>query len=203
MCVAYPNPAAQTAILLGVPRKLIFSMTESVDGYIADPDGKIDWSAPDDELHRFHNEQTRELGGHLCGRRLYEAMVYWETAEQDPALGQTQREFAQIWRALPKVVFSNTLEEVEGNWRLVRGDPAEEVMRLKEEPGKDLGVGGASLAASLTKLGLIDDYRLFVTPTVLGGGTPYFPPLDERISLELVETRTFGEVVFLHYVRRS
>lgn len=183
-------------------RKLIFSMTASLDGFISDPNGQIDWSVPSDELHRFHNEQTRELGGHLCGRRLYEAMVYWETAEQDPALGEVGREFAQIWRALPKVVFSNTLEGVEGNWRLVRGDPADEVRRLKEEDGKDLGVGGAALAASLTKLGLIDDYRMFVSPVVLGGGTPYFPELDHRIDLELVETRTFGEIVFLHYLRR-
>lgn len=176
-------------------------MTVSLDGYIADPNGEIDWTAPSEELHLFHNEQTRELGGHLCGRRLYEAMLYWETADQDPALGATEREFAQIWQALPKVVFSNTLEEVEGNWRLVRGDPAEEVARLKEEPGKDLGVGGAGLAARLTQLGLIDDYRLFVGPVVLGGGTPFFPPLDDRINLDLVETRTFGEVVFLHYLR--
>jgi dihydrofolate reductase len=187
-----------------MPRKLIFSMTMSLDGYIAGPNGEIDWSAPDDELHRFHNEQTRELGGHLLGRGLYETMVYWETADQDPSLGETQRDFAQIWQALPKVVFSNTLEEVEGNTRLVRGDPADEVRRLKEEDGKDLGVGGAGLAGSLTKLGLIDDYRLFVSPVVLGRGIPFFPELNDRINLELVETRTFGnKVVFLHYERRS
>jgi dihydrofolate reductase len=187
-----------------VPRKLIFSMSVSLDGYIAGPKGEIDWSPPDDELHRFHNERVRELGGHLCGRRLYETMVYWETAEQDPSLGETERDFARIWQALPKVVFSNTLDEVKGNTRLVRGDPAEEVRRLKEEPGKDLGVGGAGLAASLTKLGLIDDYELFVVPVVLGGGTPYFPPLEERINLDLVETRTFGSrVVYLRYQRRT
>jgi dihydrofolate reductase len=187
-----------------VPRKLIFSMSVSLDGYIAGPKGEIDWSPPDDELHRFHNERVRELGGHLCGRRLYETMVYWETAEQDQSLGETERDFARIWQALPKVVFSNTLDEVKGNTRLVRGDPAEEVRRLKEEPGKDLGVGGAGLAASLTKLGLIDDYELFVVPVVLGGGTPYFPPLEERINLDLVETRTFGSrVVYLRYQRRT
>jgi dihydrofolate reductase len=187
-----------------VPRKLIFSMSVSLDGYIAGPKGEIDWSPPDDELHRFHNERVRELGGHLCGRRLYETMVYWETAEQDQSLGETERDFARIWQALPKVMFSNTLDEVKGNTRLVRGDPAEEVRRLKEEPGKDLGVGGAGLAASLTKLGLIDDYELFVVPVVLGGGTPYFPPLEERINLDLVETRTFGSrVVYLRYQRRT
>jgi dihydrofolate reductase len=179
-------------------------MGVSLDGYIAGPNGEIDWTAPDDELHRFHNEQTRELGGHLCGRRLYEAMVYWETADRDPALGETEREFAGIWQALPKVVFSNTLEEVEGNVRLVRGDPADEVRRLKEEPGKDLAVGGAGLAGSLTKLGLIDDYRLFVYPVILGGGTPFFPSLEQRIDLDLVETHTFGSrVVYLRYERRT
>jgi dihydrofolate reductase len=178
-------------------------MSVSLERYLAGPGGDIDWSAPDEELHRFHNEQTRELGGHLCGRRLYETMVYWETADEDPALGETEREFAQIWKALPKVVFSNTLDEVKGNTRLVRGDPADEVRRLKEEPGKDLGVGGASLAASLTKLGLIDDYRLFVNPVVLGGGTPYFPPLEQRLDLDLVDTRTFGSrIVYLRYAAR-
>src|SRR4051812_29483067 len=111
-------------------RRLIYSMTVSLDGFIAGPGGEIDWSAPDDELHRFHNEQVRELGAHLVGRRLYETMVYWETADRDPALGATQREFAGIWQALPKIVFSTTLDKVEGNTRLARGGVAEEVARL-------------------------------------------------------------------------
>ena len=185
-------------------RKLIFSMTMSLDGFIAGPGGEIDWSAPDDELHRFHNEQVRELGAHLLGRRLYETMLYWETADRDPALGETEREFADIWRALPKVVFSTTLDSVEGtNTRLATDGVAEEVARLKEQPGKDVGLGGAALAAACTRLGLVDEYRVFVSPVVLGAGTPYFPSLDERIGLELVETRTFGSrVVYLRY-RRS
>ena len=183
-------------------RKVIYSMGMSLDGFIAGPGGEIDWSAPDDELHRFHNEQTRELGAHLMGRRLYETMVYWETADRDPSLGETEREFARIWQALPKIVFSTTLDKVEGNARLASGGIAEEVARLKEQPGKDLGVGGAGLAATCTELGLIDEYRLFVSPVVLGGGTPYFPALDERIGLELMETRTFGSrVVYLRYRR--
>jgi dihydrofolate reductase len=185
-------------------RKLIYSMTVSLDGYIADRGGEIDWTAPSEELHRFHNERTRELGAIFLGRRLYEEMLFWETADQDPSLPEDMLEFAPIWKALPKVVFSTTLDRVEGNATLATDGPVEEVARLREQPGKDLAVGGAGLASSFMAHGLIDEYRLFVTPTVLGGGTPFFPPLEERIPLELVETQTFGaEVVYLRYqVRR-
>ena len=184
-------------------RKLIYSMGVSLDGFIAGRGGEIDWSAPGEELHRFHNEQMRTLGAHLCGRRLYETMVYWETAHQDPALPETELEFARIWQALPKIVFSTTLESVAGNARLVRDDVAAEVARLKAEPGLDLAVGGAGLAAGLARLGLIDEYGLFVSPVVLGGGTPFFPALDTPVDLELVETRTFGSrVVYVRYRAR-
>jgi len=166
-------------------------MSVSLDGYIAGPNGEIDWGAPDDELHRFHNERVLEAGTQLLGRGLYETMLYWETAEQDPSLGEPAREFARIWLPLPKVVFSRTLDEVEGNARLVKEGAVEEVTRLKEEEGKGLDVGGAGLAATLIEAGLVDDFRLFVIPIVLGGGTPYFPPLDRRIELELIETRQF------------
>jgi dihydrofolate reductase len=183
-------------------RKVIYSMGVSLDGFIAGPGGEIDWSAPDEELHRFHNQQMREVGAHLLGRRLYEEMTYWETAEENPSLGEAEREFAGIWKHLPKIVFSKALEEVEGNARLVRDGVEEEVAKLKGQPGKDLAVGGAGLASSLIKLGLVDEYRLFVSPVVLGGGTPYFPALKERIELELVETRTFGSrVVYVRYRR--
>jgi dihydrofolate reductase len=181
-------------------RKLIYSFGVSLDGFIADPKGDIDWSAPDEELHRFHNQQARELGAHLYGRRLYEVMRFWETAEEDPSLPEPELEFARIWKDTPKIVFSKTLEKVEGNARLVTDGAAEEVARLKEQPGKDLAVGGAGLASTFMKLGLIDEYRLFVNPVVLGGGTPFFPALDEKINLELVETRTFGSrVVYVRY----
>ncbi|MFI4977263.1 MAG: dihydrofolate reductase family protein [Solirubrobacterales bacterium] len=183
-------------------RKLIYSMGVSLDGFIAGPDGEIDWSAPDEELHRFHNQQTREMGAHLCGRRLYEAMVYWETAEENPSAAEHELEFARIWKDMPKIVFSKTLERVQGNARLVRDGVAEEVAKLKEQPGKDLAVGGAGLASTAMKLGLIDEYRLFVSPVVLGRGRPYFPALDERVNLELVETQTFGSrVVYVRYRR--
>ena len=186
-----------------VARKMIYSMTVSLDGFIAGPGGEIDWSPPDEELHRFHNEQVRGLGAYLCGRRLYEEMTYWETAEEEnPSLPEHQVEFAHIWKDLPKVVFSKTLQKVEGNARLVRDGVAEAVAELKAQPGKDLAVGGADLASTLIGLGLVDEYRLFVSPVVLGGGTPYFPALEERIDLELVETRTFGSrVVYVRYQR--
>jgi dihydrofolate reductase len=182
-------------------RKLIYSFGVSLDGFIAGPDGGIDWSAPSEELHRFHNQQARELGAQLYGRRLWEVMRAWETWEDDrPSAPEAELEFARIWKETPKIVFSRTLEKVEGNATLVREDAAEEVARLKEQPGKDLAVGGAELASSLMKAGLIDEYGLFVNPVVLGGGTPFFPALDERINLELVETRDFGSrVVYLRY----
>jgi dihydrofolate reductase len=184
-------------------RKLIYSMTVSLDGYIAGPDGAIDWSVPDEELFRFHTEHVREIGVQLCGRRLYETMVYWETAEESP-LAAEEVEFAQIWKALPKVVFSTTLESVVGNTRLARDSVEEEVSRLKEQPGKDIAVGGAGLASTCMELGLIDEWRLFVSPVLLGGGTHYFPPSEKKINLELIETRTFGSrVVYLRYKRVS
>lgn len=182
--------------------KVIYSMSVSLDGFIAGSGGEIDWCGPDEELHRFHNERTRDLGAHLCGRRLYEVMTYWETAEESPSAAEHEIEFARIWKALPKVVFSRTLESVQGNWRLVREGVVEEVARLKQQAGGDLGVGGAGVASTLIEANLIDEYSLFVCPVVLGGGTPYFPPLQDRIGLELVETRTFGSrVVHLRYLR--
>ncbi len=182
--------------------KLIYSMSVSLDGYIAGPDGAFDWSVPSQELHRFHNERARDLGCHLLGRNLYETMVYWETADQDPELGEVEREFAGIWQELPKVVFSTTLEEVEGNTRLVRDGVVEEVVRLKAEVGGDLGVGGARLAATLIEAGLVDEFQPFVYPVVVGGGIPFLPGLEETLDLELVETQSFGSrVVSMRYQR--
>jgi dihydrofolate reductase len=183
-------------------RKLIYSMGVSLDGFIADPKGEIDWSAPDEELHRFHNERAREIGTQLCGRRLYEEMVYWETAHENPSISEHELEFARIWQRVPKIVYSKTLDAVEGNSRLVRDVVPEEIAALKEQPGYDLAVGGAGLASTLIAHGLIDEYQLFVSPVVLGGGTPYFPALNDRIDLELIESRTFGNrVVYLRYGR--
>lgn len=182
-------------------RRLIYSMGVSLDGFIAGPGGEIDWSAPDEELHSFHNEQTRELGAQLLGRGLHEVMAVWDPLDEEaPWVGEPELEFARIWKDLPKIVFSKTLERVSGNARLVREVIPEEIAELKAQAGKDLAVGGAGLAATFSRLGLIDEYRLFVSPVVLGGGTPFFSALDERIELELVETRTFGSrVLYLRY----
>jgi dihydrofolate reductase len=183
-------------------RELSFSMGVSLDGFIAGDQGEIDWSAHDEELHRFHNQELRETGAHLCGRRLYETMLFWETAHEQPSLSDYELEFARMWQDMPKIVFSRTLDRVEGNTRLATDGVAEEIAQLKQEPGKDLAIGGAGLASAATKLGLIDEYRLFVNPVVLGAGRPYFPALEQRIGLELVETRTFGSgVVYLRYRR--
>jgi dihydrofolate reductase len=188
-----------------VMRKLIYSMGVSLDGFIAAPGGAIDWAAPDEELHRFHNQQAREVGVQLYGRGLYEAMLGWDTAEERPSAGEPVLEFARIWKDTPKLVFSTTLDKVEGtNTELATGSPAEEVARLKEEPGNDLAVGGAGLASTVMQAGLIDEYRLFVNPVILGAGTPFFPGLDEWIHLDLVETRTFGSrVVYVRYQRAA
>jgi dihydrofolate reductase len=181
--------------------KVIYSMGGvSADGYIVGPDGKFDWTAPDEELHRFHGDRVRGLGGHLLGRRLYETMVYWETADEDPAAADFVRDFAQTWRALPKVVFSRTLDSVEGtNTRLARDDLAAELTSLRDTGRGDVEVGGAGLAAEAARLGLIDEYNVFVHPVAVGGGIPFFPR-DQRIDMELVETRTFSSrVVYMRY----
>jgi dihydrofolate reductase len=178
--------------------KVIYEMSVSADGYVVGPDGTFDWSMPDEELHRFHNEQARALAGHLLGRRLYETMVYWETAGEDPS--DITREFALIWQALPKVVFSRTLDSVEGaNTTLARDDLSAELTSLQEAVRGDVAIGGAELAAEAARLDLIDEYRLFVHPVAVGGGIPFFPR-DHRVDMELVETRTFGSrVVYLRY----
>jgi dihydrofolate reductase len=182
--------------------KLIYSMSVSADGFIEGPDGDFSWTTPGEELFRFHTDRVRQLGAHLCGRRLYETMLYWETADQDFALGAAEREFAEIWQGLPKVVFSTTLESVEGNARLARDSVPEEVRRLKEQVDGDLEVGGAALAADCIELDLVDEYHLFVYPVIVGGGKPFFPPTQASLELKLVETRSFASrVASLRYQR--
>ena len=184
-------------------RKVIYSMNVSLDGFVEGPNRELDWSTPDEELHRFWNDQTRETGMFLYGRRLYELMAnFWPTADQDPSAPDYIVEFARLWRDMPKVVFSTTLEKVKWNSRLVRDDIADEVARLKAQPGKDMDVGGPTLATTFMRLGLIDEYRLVVHPIVLGAGMPFFPSLDERVGLRLVETRTLRSgIVYLRYQR--
>jgi dihydrofolate reductase len=182
-------------------RSVTYSMGVSLDGYIVGPDGGFDWSAPDEEVFRFCIDEVREVGVHLMGRRLYETMLYWETAEQDQSLDDAELEWAAIWKALPKVVFSTTLSAVQGHARLLSGGLAEEIERLRAEPGeRDIAIGGAALAAEAAKLGLIDEYRARVLPVLVGGGIPFFPQRERRVDLELVETRVFSSrVVYLRY----
>src|SRR3954471_15152047 len=160
-------------------------MSVSADGYINGPDGTFDWSAPSDELHRFHNQRVAETDVQLLGRRLYETMLVWETQDfTDP----TMVEFAGLWRPLEKIVFSTTLETIEGNGRLATRSLQEELAALGDTT---IAVGGACLAAACMREGLIDQFHMFDAPVVIGGGTPYFPH-DVNVALDLVETRTFG-----------
>ncbi|MFE0701083.1 dihydrofolate reductase family protein [Streptomyces sp. NPDC058872] len=182
-------------------RSVTYSMSISLDGYIVGPDGGFDWTAPSEELFRFATDEVREAGVHLLGRRLYETMLYWESTDQNPSLDFSTLEFAEIWKQLPKVVFSTTLSTVQGNARLASGRLAEEVERWRAEPGDgNIAIGGATLAAEAAASGLIDEYRVRVCPVLVGGGVPFFPRHGRRVDLELVETRTFApHVVYLRY----
>ena len=178
-----------------------YAMNISLDGFIVGPDGRIDWAPPDEEVFRFAIDEIRQVGVHLMGRRLYETMLYWETAAQDRSLDGSRLEWAELWNPLPKVVFSTTLSAVQGNARLASGGLAEEIERLRAEPGEGaIAIGGAALAAQAADLGLIDEYRIRVYPVLVGGGTPFFPQAERRVDLELLETRTFDNgAVFLHH----
>jgi dihydrofolate reductase len=183
-------------------RSVTYSMGVSLDGYIVGPDGDIiPTPPPDEEVWRLVTDEIREVGVHLMGRRLYETMLYWETADQDPSLDDAEIEWAALWKPLPKVVFSTTVSAVQGNARLATAGLAEEIERLRAEPGEgDIAIGGATLAAEAAALDLIDEYRARVYPVLVGGGIPYFPQRERRVDLELVETRTFSSrVVYLRY----
>jgi dihydrofolate reductase len=182
-------------------RSVTYSMNTSLDGYIVGPDGSFDWPGFDEEVFRFWIDEIRGVGVHLMGRRLYETMLYWETADQDPSLGEAELEWAGLWKPLPKVIFSNTLSEVQGRARLASAGVAEEIARLRAEPGDgEIAIGGATLAAEVAALDLVDEYRLMVYPVLVGGGIPFFAQRERRVDLELVETRTFNSrVVYLRY----
>ncbi|HEV7603765.1 MAG TPA: dihydrofolate reductase family protein [Candidatus Limnocylindrales bacterium] len=182
-------------------RSVTYSMGVTLDGYIVGPDGEIiPVPPPDEEVWRLVMDEIRTVGVHLMGRRLYETMLYWETADPS-SFDDSEIEWAALWNPLPKVVFSTTLSAVQGNARLASGGLAEEIQRLRSEPGEgDIAIGGATLAAEAAALGLIDEYRLRVYPILVGGGTPYFPQDERPVDLELVETRTLSSsVVYLRY----
>ncbi|MFF7379399.1 dihydrofolate reductase family protein [Streptomyces massasporeus] len=186
-------------------RSVTYSMNVSLDGYIVGPDGGFDWSEPDAEVFRFWIDEIRQVDVHLLGRRLYETMLYWETADQDSSLDDAQLEWTALWNPLPKVVFSKTLTSVQGNARLASGGLAEEIERLRSEPGEgEIALGGATLAAQAAAADLIDEYRAILYPVMVGGGIPFFPRDERRVDLELVEARTFssGVVLLRHRVTR-
>ncbi|HSH82219.1 MAG TPA: dihydrofolate reductase family protein [Herpetosiphonaceae bacterium] len=182
---------------------VIYWMQVSLDGFVARPDGALDWANVDDELHTFANEQARAMGTFLYGRRMYEIMAsYWPTAHLDPSTPAVELEFAHIWNDKPKIVFSKTLDRVAGQARLLREVVPDEIAALKAQPGNDMGLGGANIATAFMRLGLIDEYLLLVHPVVLGRGIPCFPPLETTNRLRLVETQTFRSgVVYLRYQR--
>jgi dihydrofolate reductase len=180
--------------------KLIYSAITSLDGYVADEDGKFDWAVPDDEVHRFVNDLERPIGTYLYGRRMYETMVFWETAhtlaDQPPFI----RDYAEIWQAADKIVYSKTLETTSSaRTRIERHFDPEAVRRLKASEAGDLSVGGAELAGHAIEAGLVDEFHLIVAPVLVGGGTQALPD-DVRLNLELLDERRFDNgVVDLHY----
>lgn len=186
-------------------RDVTYSMGMTLDGFVMGPDGSFDWGDPDDDVFQISMDEILGVGVHFLGRRLYEAMLYWD--DVDPAtLSEAEQEWTRRWQALPKVVFSRTLTEVRGaNMSLATGTVAEEVTRWRAQPGDgEIAIGGADLAASVAAEGLIDEYRVRVFPVLVGGGTPFFARDGRRLDLELVESRTFGDVLYLrHRVRRS
>jgi dihydrofolate reductase len=180
--------------------KLIYSAITSLDGYVADEKGNFDWAAPDEEVHSFVNDLERPVGTYLYGRRMYEAMVYWETAHTLADEPPVVHDFAEIWQAADKIVYSRTLETAgSARTRLERDFDPETVRQLKASAGRDITVGGPDLAAQAIKAGLVDEFQLFVAPVVVGGGKQALPD-NVRLKLELLDERRFGSgVVYLHY----
>jgi dihydrofolate reductase len=181
--------------------KLIYMLNVSLDGYVETPEHGLDWTVIDEELHGWFNDQTRRLDASLYGRRMYDLMAaYWPMADEDPTATPVEREFAQIWKRMPKIVFSSTLQAVDWNSRLVRGDVGEELTKLRAEFAGDLDVGGATLASAFIRRGLVDEYRLVVHPVILGAGTPFFPQLDSSVQLRLTDSHRFESgVTYLAY----
>jgi dihydrofolate reductase len=184
-------------------KRIITMMSVSLDGFMEGPNRELDWHLVDEELHAHFNSELASMSAFLDGRVSFELMAsYWPTADEDPASGPLIAEFARIWREMPKLVYSTTLERADWNSVVVRDVVAEDVEALKAEPGGDLMLGGADLVASFMRLDLIDEYRLYLHPVVLGAGKPFFPPSDVPVSLQLAETRSFGNgVVLLRYLR--
>ncbi len=184
--------------------KLIYTAISSLDGYVADAEGNFDWSAPDEEVHRFVNALERPIGTYLLGRRMYEVLRYWETAPTGNDELSAGQEYAKIWQAADKIVYSTSLDRVStGKTRIEREFEPEAIKHLKTTATSDLSVGGPTLAAQALKLGLVDECRLFLSPIVVGGGNPALPD-HVRLGLELLDERRFANgVVHLHYRVRA
>ena len=184
--------------------KLTYSAITSLDGYVADEHGNFDWAAPDEEVHAFVNDLERPVGTYLYGRRMYESMVAWETMHTVPDQPPVVRDFAEIWQAADKIVYSKTLEAVSSaRTRIERDFEPEAVRQLKATASRDITVGGPDLAAQAIKAGLIDEYHLFLAPVVVGGGKQTLPN-NVRLNLELLDERRFGNgMVHLHYRTRA
>jgi dihydrofolate reductase len=184
-------------------RKLILWMSVSLDGFMAGPDGELDWHMVDDELHLYVNDELRTMGAFLNGRVTYELMAgFWPTADSDPSSTGPMVEFAGIWRDMPKIVYSRSLQNVQWNTAIVRDVVPEEVLQLKAQAGGDLVVGGADIATEFMRHDLIDELTLFVHPILIGAGKPLFHRSEARIRFHLATTRTFGNgVVMLRYRR--
>lgn len=181
-----------------MPRKITYAMLVSIDGFIEDKNGKIDWSEPDEKLHQHFNELEKSTDINFYGRRMSEIMEYWQTADQLPGLKDYEREYARLWKETERMVFSKTLEKAEGAQLRREVDP-DEIRKLKNQPGNDMAVGGAALASEFIKHRLVDEFRLYIQPVVLGGGKPMFPE-EGMPELEFVESKTFpGGVVMLKY----
>lgn len=183
--------------------KLIYSTLASLDGYTEDEDGRFDWAKPDEEVHTFFNELERPVGTHLYGRGMYETMVYWESAEIVEGQPPYIREFAEIWRAAEKVVYSRTLKEASSaRTRIERDFDPEEVRRMKDSAERDLAIGGPELAAEAFAAGLVDELHLCLVPVAVGGGKPALP--HRRLDLELLDERRFANgTIYLHYRDRT
>jgi dihydrofolate reductase len=179
-------------------RRLTYAMNVSLDGYVAAPGDDLGWSVPSDELFQFWSDRVAETGLALYGRRVWEGMSsHWPTADQQPDATPATVEYAKRWRAMPKVVFSSQPIKVDWNTRLVASDAVTEIARLKGEDGGPMDIVGATLAASVMRAGLIDEYVLVTHPVLVGGGTPFFTALDSWVNLRLVETRTFPDDLLL------
>lgn len=184
-------------------RKIIYAQLTSLDGFIEDSRGKIEWTMPSDELHWHFNDLEKNVDINFYGRRTSEAMDYWLTADQNPDAPEVEIDYAKAWQKTERIVFSKTLKNVKGNASIRRGVDPEEIQKLKNKPGKNMAVGGANLASTFIRHGLVDEFRVYIHPVVLGSGKPMFP-IHEKLDLKFMESQIFpGEVVMLKYQSKS